>query len=79
MASDNYGDMTQEEPQAQEDLGQQQAAQDQPQLSSMPFRSLTRSCSAECITTVVQVPTGIWTRSIVEPRSKSERTAGMRA
>ena len=33
MASDNHGDKTQEEPQAQEDLGQQQAAQDQPQAS----------------------------------------------
>jgi hypothetical protein len=33
MASDNHGDKTQEEPQAQEDLGQQQAAQEQPQVS----------------------------------------------
>lgn len=33
MAGDNHGDKTQEEPQAQEDLGQQQAAQDQPQVS----------------------------------------------
>lgn len=33
MADDNHGDKTQEEPQAQEDLGQQQAAQGQPQVS----------------------------------------------
>lgn len=33
MPGDNHGDKTQEEPQAQEDLGQQQAAQDQPQVS----------------------------------------------
>lgn len=33
MAGDNHGDKAQEEPQAQEDLGQQQAAQDQPQVS----------------------------------------------
>ncbi|WP_273382724.1 hypothetical protein [Enorma phocaeensis] len=32
-AGDNHGDKTQEEPQAQEDLGQQQAAQDKPQVS----------------------------------------------
>ena len=34
MAGDNHGDKTQEEPQTQENLGQQQAAQDQPQVSS---------------------------------------------
>lgn len=33
MAGDNHGDKTQEKPQAQEDLGQQQAAQDQPQVN----------------------------------------------
>lgn len=33
IAGDNHGDKTQEEPQAQEDLGQQQTAQDQPQVS----------------------------------------------
>ena len=33
MASDNDGDKTQEGPQAQEEHGQQQAAQDQPQVS----------------------------------------------
>ena len=33
MAGDNHGDKTKEEPQAQEDLGQQQAAQKQPQVS----------------------------------------------
>lgn len=33
MAGDNHGDKTQEEPKAQEDLGQQQAAQEQPQVS----------------------------------------------
>ena len=33
MASDNHGAETQEEPQAQEDLGQQQTAQDQPQVN----------------------------------------------
>ena len=33
MASDNHGDKTQEEPQVQEGLGQQQAAQGQPQVS----------------------------------------------
>ena len=33
MVGDAHGDKTQEEPQAQEDLGQQQAAQDRPQMS----------------------------------------------
>ena len=33
MAGDNHGDKTKEEPQAQEDLGQQQTAQEQPQVS----------------------------------------------
>ncbi|MBP3883771.1 MAG: hypothetical protein J6D54_02375 [Olsenella sp.] len=33
MAGDNHGAETQEEPQAQEDLGQQQTAQEQPQMS----------------------------------------------
>ena len=33
MAGDAHGDKTQEEPQAQEDLGQQQTAQEQPQVS----------------------------------------------
>lgn len=33
MAGDAHGDKTQEEPQAQEDLGQQQAAQERPQVS----------------------------------------------
>ena len=33
MAGDAHGAETQEEPQAQEDLGQQQTAQDQPQVS----------------------------------------------
>ncbi len=32
MAGDNHGDKTQEEPQAKEDLGQQQTAQEQPQV-----------------------------------------------
>lgn len=33
MTGDAHGDKTQEEPQAQEDLGQQQATQEQPQVS----------------------------------------------
>jgi uncharacterized coiled-coil DUF342 family protein len=33
MAGDNHGDKTKEEPQAQEDLGQQQTVQGQPQVS----------------------------------------------
>ena len=33
MEVDNHGAETQEGPQAQEDLGQQQATQDQPQMS----------------------------------------------
>ena len=37
MASDNHDDKAQEEPQAQEDLGQQQAAQDQPQVSGVDW------------------------------------------
>lgn len=37
MAGDNHGDKTQEEPQAQEGLGQQQAAQDQPQVSGVDW------------------------------------------
>ena len=34
MAGDTHGDKAQEEPEAQEGLGQQQAVQDQPQVSS---------------------------------------------
>lgn len=37
MAGDNHADKTQEEPQAQEDLGQQQAAQGQPQVSGVDW------------------------------------------
>lgn len=37
MAGDNHGDKTQEGPQAQEDLGQQQTAQDQPQASGIDW------------------------------------------
>lgn len=33
MTGDTHGDKTQEEPQAQEDLGQQQVAQEQPKVS----------------------------------------------
>lgn len=33
MAGDNHGDKTQEEPQTQEDLRRQQAAQEQPQVN----------------------------------------------
>jgi len=37
MADDNHGNKTQEEPQAQEDLGQQQTAQEQPQVSGIDW------------------------------------------
>lgn len=37
MAGGAHGDKTQEEPKAQEDLGQQQAAQDQPQVSGIDW------------------------------------------
>lgn len=37
MAGDNHGDKTQEGPQAQEDLGQQRTAQDQPQESGIDW------------------------------------------
>ena len=37
MASDNHGAKTQEEPQTAQDLGQEQAAQEQPQMSSVDW------------------------------------------
>ena len=37
MAGDNHGDKTQEEPQAQENLGQQQTQEEQPQVSSVDW------------------------------------------
>ena len=37
MAGDTYGDKTQEEPQAQEDIGQQQTQEEQPQVSSVDW------------------------------------------
>ena len=40
MAGDNHGDKTQEGPQAQEDLGQQQTAQDQPQVSGTDWEKV---------------------------------------
>ena len=46
MADDAHGDKTQEEPQAQEDLGQQQATQDQPQVSGTDWeRYRQESCA----------------------------------
>ena len=39
MAGDAHGDKTQEEPQAQEDLGQQQAAQEKPQVSGTDWEN----------------------------------------
>ena len=38
MAGDAHGDKTQEEPQAQEDLGQQQTAQEQPQVDGTDWK-----------------------------------------
>lgn len=40
MAGDAHGDKTQEEPQAQEELGQQQAAQDQSQVSGTDWEKV---------------------------------------
>lgn len=40
MAGDNHGDKTQEEPRAQEDLGQQQAAQGQQQVSGTDWEKV---------------------------------------
>lgn len=40
MAGGTHGDKTQEEPQAQEDLGQQQATQDQPQVSGTDWEKV---------------------------------------
>ena len=37
MAGDNHGEETQEEPQAQEDIGQQQTQEEQPQVSSVDW------------------------------------------
>lgn len=37
MAGDTHGDKTQEEPQAEEDLGQQQATQEQPQVGGVDW------------------------------------------
>ena len=47
MAGDTHGDKAQEEPEAQEGLGQQQAVQDQPQVSSTDWREspLSSPCS----------------------------------
>lgn len=37
MAGDNHGAETQEEPQAQEDIGREQAQEEQPQVSSVDW------------------------------------------
>ena len=47
-------------------------------LSNVNICAGLRITEVERIMTVVQAPTGIWTRSIVEPRSKLGRTVGRR-
>lgn len=42
MAGDNHGAETQEEPQAQEDIGREQAQEEQPQVSSVDWQTPCR-------------------------------------
>ena len=55
MAGDTHGDETQEEPQAQEDLGQQQAAQDQSQASGTDWEMVVAERDEKIATLEVQV------------------------
>ena len=55
MAGDTHGDETQEEPQAQEDLGQQQAAQEQPQVSGTDWEKAVAERDEKVATLEAQV------------------------
>ena len=55
MAGDNHGDKTQEEPQAQEDLGQQQAAQGQQQVSGADWEKAVAERDEKIATLEAQV------------------------
>lgn len=55
MAGDNHGDKTQEEPQAQEDLGQQQAAQDKLQVSGKDWGKAVAECDEKIAALEAQV------------------------
>ena len=55
MAGDAHGAETQEEPQAQEDLGQQQAAQDQPQVSGADWEKAVAERDEKIAALKVQV------------------------
>lgn len=55
MAGDNHGDKTQEEPKAQENLGQQQTAQDQPQVSGADWEKVVAECDEKIAALEAQV------------------------
>ena len=55
MASDNHGEKTQEEPQAQEDLEQRQAAQGQPQVSATDWEKAVAERNEKIAELEVQV------------------------
>ncbi len=55
MAGDNHGDKTQEEPQAQEDFGRQQAAQGQPQVSGTDWERAVAERDAKIAALEAQV------------------------
>ena len=55
MAGDTHGDKTQEEPQTQEGLGQQQAAQDQSQVSGTDWEKAVAERDEKIATLEAQV------------------------
>ena len=55
MAGDAYGTKTQEEPQAQEDLGQQQAPQGQPQVSGIGWEKAVAERDEKIVALEAQV------------------------
>lgn len=55
MAGDAHGDKVREEPQAQEDLGQQQATQDQPQVSGTDWEMVVAERDEKIAALEVQV------------------------
>ena len=55
MAGDPHGTETQEKPQTQEDLGQQQAAQDQPQVSGIDWEKAVAERDEKIATLEAQV------------------------
>lgn len=76
MAGDNHGDKTQEEPQAQEDLGQQQAAQDKPQVSGKDWGKAVAERDEKIAALEAQVAEAAKNAEAAE-RLRGDRLAGL--